>query len=79
MSQESPSARQSSTSGYVSAFPTEFFDRLDRRENVWAPFYTLHKIMAGLLDMKMHAANDQALDVVTKMAGWVDAWTAREN
>jgi DUF1680 family protein len=62
--------------GYVSAFPTELFDRLDRRENVWAPFYTLHKIMAGLLDMKTHAANDQALDVVVKMAGWVDAWTA---
>lgn len=62
--------------GYLSAFPSEFFDRLDRRENVWAPFYTMHKIMAGLLDMKTHAANDQALDVVVKMAGWVDAWTA---
>ena len=61
--------------GYLSAFPPEFFDRLDRRENVWAPFYTMHKIMAGLLDMKIHAANDQALDVVSKMAGWVDAWT----
>jgi len=62
--------------GYVSAFPTELFDRLDRRENVWAPFYTLHKIMAGLLDMKIHAGNQQALDVLLKLAGWVDAWTA---
>ncbi|MGB8030074.1 MAG: glycoside hydrolase family 127 protein [Terracidiphilus sp.] len=62
--------------GYLSAFPVEFFDRLDRRENVWAPFYTMHKIMAGLLDMKTQAANDQALRVVVKMAGWVDAWTA---
>ena len=65
--------------GYLSAFPVEFFGRLDRRENVWAPFYTLHKIMAGLLDMKTHAANDQALDVVVKMAGWVDAWTAAKS
>ena len=62
--------------GYLSAFPAEFFDRLDRRQNVWAPFYTIHKIMAGLLEMKTQAASDQALDVVTKMAGWVDAWTA---
>jgi uncharacterized protein len=62
--------------GYLSAFPTEYFDRLDRREQVWAPFYTLHKIMAGLLDMKTHGENDQALDVVVKIAGWVDAWTA---
>jgi hypothetical protein len=63
-------------SGYLSAFPQEFFDRLDRRQNVWAPFYTMHKIMAGLLDMKTQAANEQALDVVVKMAGWVDSWTA---
>jgi DUF1680 family protein len=62
--------------GYLSAFPVEFFERLDRREQVWAPFYTLHKIMAGLLDMKTLGANEEALDVVVKMAGWVDAWTA---
>src|ERR1700689_1713867 len=65
--------------GYISAFPSEFFDRLDRRENVWAPFYTIHKIMAGLLDMKTQAANNQALDVVVKMAGWVDSWTASKS
>jgi len=65
--------------GFLSAFPVEFFDRLDRREDVWAPFYTMHKIMAGLLDMKTHAANDQALEVVVKMAGWVDSWTANKS
>ncbi len=62
--------------GYLSAFPTEFFDRLDARENVWAPFYTVHKIMAGLLDMHQLAGNKQALDVVQGMAGWADRWTA---
>jgi len=62
--------------GYLSAFPTEYFDRLDQRKQVWAPFYTMHKIMAGLYDMKSQAGNDQARDVVVKMAGWVDAWTA---
>jgi hypothetical protein len=62
--------------GYVSAFPTELFDRLDRRVNVWAPYYTLHKIMAGLLDMKTQAGNEQALEVLVKLADWVDAWTA---
>ncbi len=62
--------------GYVSAFPAEFFGRLDRGEKVWAPFYTLHKIMAGLLDMNTLAGNQQALDVLVKLSGWVDAWTA---
>jgi DUF1680 family protein len=62
--------------GYVSAFPEELFVRLDRREKVWAPFYTLHKIMAGLLDMKQHGDNDQALAILLQLAAWVDAWTA---
>jgi DUF1680 family protein len=55
--------------GYLSAFPVEFFDRLRNRERVWAPFYTIHKIMAGCLDMYTHCGNEQALDVTEKMAG----------
>src|SRR5579884_2403211 len=61
--------------GYLSAFPLEFFDRLDARKQVWAPFYTIHKIMAGMLDMSQHCDNRQALDVLRGMADWVDKWT----
>jgi len=61
--------------GYLSAFPIEFFDRLRNRERVWAPFYTIHKIMAGNLDMYVYCGNEQALDVVQKMAGWVAGYT----
>src|SRR5262249_48578704 len=57
--------------GYLSAFPEEFFDRVEARRKVWAPYYTIHKIMAGLLDAHELCGNAQALDVVTKMAGWV--------
>ncbi len=62
--------------GYLSAFPLEFFDRLNAREKVWAPFYTIHKIMAGMLDMHEHCANRQALQVLEGMANWTDKWTA---
>ena len=62
--------------GYLSAFPTELFDRLDQRKGVWAPFYTVHKIMAGLFDMYRHAGNKQALAVAGGMADWADQWTA---
>ena len=65
--------------GYVSAFPLEFFDRLDRLQKVWAPFYVIHKIMAGLLDMKTQAGNNLALETLLKLAGWVDAWTTTKN
>ena len=61
--------------GYLSAYPLEFWDRLKAGKRVWAPFYTLHKIMAGLLDMYEHCGNQQALAVVENMAGWVDRWT----
>jgi DUF1680 family protein len=57
--------------GYLSAYPESFIDRVEARQSVWAPYYTLHKIMAGLLDAHLLAGNAQALDVLTKMAGWV--------
>ncbi len=62
--------------GYLSAFPTEFFDRLNARQKVWAPFYTIHKIMAGMYDMHDHCANRQALEVLKGMADWADHWSA---
>jgi DUF1680 family protein len=61
--------------GYLSAFPASFFDRLKAGQKVWAPWYTLHKIMAGLLDMYVLARNEQALDVLRGMAGWTKKWT----
>jgi DUF1680 family protein len=57
--------------GYLSAYPESFFDRVDAAQKVWAPYYTLHKIMAGLLDMYVECDNHQALDVLNKMAGWL--------
>lgn len=62
--------------GYLSAFPLEFFDRLNARKQVWAPFYTIHKIMAGMLDMYQHCSNRQALEVLQGMANWAGKWSA---
>lgn len=61
---------------YLSAFPTTWWDRLDRGERVWAPFYTIHKIMAGLFDTYQLSSNRQALQVLEGMATWADEWTA---
>lgn len=30
--------------GYLSAFPSELFDRFEALEEVWAPYYTIHKV-----------------------------------
>ncbi|MFC6092591.1 glycoside hydrolase family 127 protein [Saccharothrix lopnurensis] len=59
------------TTGYLSAFPESFIDRVEARRQVWAPYYTLHKILAGLLDAHLLTGNAQALTVLTRLAGWV--------
>src|SRR4051812_2712693 len=46
--------------GYISAFPPEFLERLKTTGKVWAPWYTLHKILAGLYDMYRLTENQQA-------------------
>jgi DUF1680 family protein len=60
--------------GYLSAFPEELFDRLRAGQPAWAPFYTLHKIMAGMLDMHVLAGNAQAREVLERMATWTAQW-----
>lgn len=61
------------STGYLSAFPESFIGRVEAREQVWAPYYTLHKIMAGLLDVHLLTGNQQALTVLTRKAAWA-AW-----
>lgn len=67
--------------GYVGAIPGE--DSLFYKVSIgdirtggfdlnggWAPWYTVHKIMAGLVDTYLYCGNQQALIVATKMADW---------
>jgi len=57
--------------GYLSAFPEEGIKKvIYGTDNWWAPWYTLHKIYAGLLDMYNHCGNEQALQVAEGMATW---------
>ena len=59
--------------GYLSAYPESFIDRVEKQQQVWAPYYTLHKIFAGLLDMYVYADNAQALEVARKFGDWAIA------
>ncbi len=64
-------------SGYLSAFPESFIDRVETTGRVWAPYYTLHKILAGLLDVHAHCGNAQALEVARRLGDWVAARNER--
>jgi len=66
--------QKANSNGYLSAYPEAQFELLaagvTEYPKVWAPFYTCHKIMAGLLDMYVHTGNEQALAVAEDMAEW---------
>ncbi len=60
-------------SGFLAAWPETFIDRVEARQRVWAPYYTLHKIYAGLEDVYDYCDDHQALDVAKKMGDWAIA------
>lgn len=56
--------------GYLSAFGEGLIDRNIAGQSVWAPFYTLHKILQGLLDQYNTFGNRKALEVARGMGDW---------
>jgi len=56
--------------GYLSAFGEGLIDRCIQGKSVWAPFYTLHKIMQGLIDQYQLCGNATALTVAKGIGDW---------
>jgi uncharacterized protein len=68
--------------GYVGAIPNQdalfkdigearFFNiRQNYINDFWAPWYTIHKVLAGLLDAHRHCANETALRVAEQLGRW---------
>lgn len=67
--------------GYVAAIPEgkRIFAEVARGEirskgfdlnGGWVPWYTIHKLLAGLRDAYLHCDNDQAREVMVKLADW---------
>lgn len=59
-----------SRGGYLSAFAEELVDRNIQGKSVWAPFYTLHKIVQGLIDQYQMTGNVKALEMAKGMGDW---------
>lgn len=75
--------QQARNTGYVGAIPKEdsIFGKLAKGEiktggfdlnGGWSPWYTVHKLMAGLMDAYLQCDNIKALQVVKAMADWAD-------
>jgi len=68
-----PAAQGVSHPGYLAAYPETQYILLEQYATyptVWAPWYTCHMIMRGLLDAYYHTGNEQAFRLATGMADW---------
>ncbi|HEX6639138.1 MAG TPA: beta-L-arabinofuranosidase domain-containing protein, partial [Steroidobacteraceae bacterium] len=66
---------QAKTGGWLTAFPdgvAPLTDSLAGREFAGVPWYTTHKVLAGLRDAHLHRGSKQALEVAVKFADWID-------
>lgn len=66
--------------GFISAYPPDQFIMLEngakyggQKNQIWAPYYTLHKILAGLMDVYEVSGNKKALAIASGMGDWVYA------
>ncbi|KFA54329.1 hypothetical protein S40293_04808 [Stachybotrys chartarum IBT 40293] len=65
--------------GYLSGFPESEIARVENRtlNNGNVPYYSLHKTLAGLLDVWRYVGDDAAGEVLLAFTEWVDWRTAR--
>ncbi len=80
---ELDSCQQASKNGYIGAFKDgqKIFEEAVAKGNIrsagfdlnglWSPFYTMHKVMAGLRDAYHLCGNQTALEVEKRFAGWI--------
>ena len=63
--------------GWCFSIPREYLDWTARRKRVWAPQYTVHKTLMGLVDMVKLAGSKEALEVLDGAADWFLNWSGR--
>ncbi len=60
--------------GFLSAYSPDQFALLEQftpYAKIWAPYYTLHKILAGLIEAYERCGLDEALSAAEGIGGWV--------
>lgn len=63
--------------GFVSAYSPDQFALLEQYvpygspdSGIWAPYYTLHKLIAGFLDAYTYAGSEEGLEAATALGKW---------
>ena len=62
---------------WAGSIPPHYLDWIARGKRVWAPHYTLHKTLMGLIEMYTLGGNEQALAILDNWARWFHRWTGQ--
>ncbi|MFJ9866764.1 beta-L-arabinofuranosidase domain-containing protein [Streptomyces sp. NPDC101165] len=68
--------------GFLAAYPETQFILLESMTGsdytkVWAPYYTAHKILRGLLDAHLATGDERALDLASGLGDWMHSRLSR--
>lgn len=61
--------------GWLAAIPEQYMDKMKSGEDVWAPHYTVHKILMGLTDVYKNLKYTKALKMADVFADWFLKWS----
>ena len=64
--------------GYLAAIPESHYEQIENgnTSGTWVPWYSMHKILAGLVDVYALTNNEQALIVASNLGDWVYSHTS---
>lgn len=64
-------ARCQREDGYLFASPETLFDRVEHRQPAWVPWYTMHKLLSGILHVVRYTGSETAGRILQRLADWV--------
>ena len=65
--------------GYLAAIPESHYSQIENgnTSGTWVPWYSMHKILAGLVDVYKFTNNPNALTIASKLGDWVYSRTSK--
>lgn len=65
--------------GYLAAIPESHYSQIENgnTSGTWVPWYSMHKILAGLVDVYKFTNNPTALTIASKLGDWVYSRTSK--
>ncbi len=65
--------------GYLHAIPESHYDKIEsgNTSGTWVPWYSMHKILAGVVDVYALTGNKDALKIASKLGDWVYSRTSK--